>query len=340
MALETLDLSSNFSAVAGVFKDEAFLEFLSQNANIDYVEPNQIFKVDAVLPNAVIRKQASNWGLSRIHQHEKTSASDAGYPVDLNAGAGIDVYVLDTGVFADHVDFGGRAKVSANLIRGEEDVDVGGHGTHVSAKIIGLEYGVAKSAQVHAVKILNKSGEGSTSTLLKGLEHVLKNAKPGKAIVNLSLSGPKSKMVNEVLNQLVLGKNVPVFASAGNSGVDACRFSPSSNPNVFSVGAADSEDNVPGYSDVGNCVSIYAPGSNIMSAYVGSKDASRAMDGTSMASPHVAGIAANLMSKRTYGSAKELYDAIRAAGTKNVLTFSQHRNFSENINLLAFNPVE
>jgi subtilisin family serine protease len=146
-------------------------------------------------------------------------------------------------------------------------------------------------------------------------------------------------MVDETLNQLVLEKNIPVFASAGNLGVDACRFSPSSNLNVFSVGAADSNDNVPGYSDVGVCVSIYAPGSNIMSAYVGSNDASRAMDGTSMASPHVAGIAANLMSKNNYKTAKEVYDAIREAATKNALTFSQHRSFSDNHNLLAFNPV-
>jgi hypothetical protein len=86
MALETFEFSSKFTAVSGIFKDEAFLEFLSQNANVDYVEPNHVFKVDATVPSAVIQKKASNWGLFRIHQHEKTSASDTAYPVDPNAG--------------------------------------------------------------------------------------------------------------------------------------------------------------------------------------------------------------------------------------------------------------
>lgn len=212
-------------------------------------------------------------------------------------------------------------------------------GTHVSGKIAGSEYGVAKGANIRSVKILNKVGDGSTSGLLKGIEHVIKTAKPGKSLVNLSLSGPKSRMLDEAINSLVLKYNVPVFVSAGNSGTDACFFSPSSNTNVFSVGAIDINDSVPKFSNVGECVAIYAPGSNIVSTYIGGTDSSKSMDGTSMASPHVAGIAANLMSKKAYASAQELYDAIRAIATMGIVRFDASKTSSPSNNLLAFNQV-
>lgn len=273
--------------------------------------------------------------------------------------SGIDVYVLDTGVYAEHLDFGGRASHSANMIKHEDDTDMGGHGkhcirsrknhfgvliktikgTHVSGKIIGLEYGVAKGAQVKSVKILNKVGDGSTSSLLKGIEHVIQTANPGKSIVNLSLSGPRSRLLDEALNSLVLKYNIPVFVSAGNAGTDACFFSPSSNPNVFSVGATDINDKVPKFSDVGECVAIYAPGASIVSSYIGGTDSSKSMDGTSMASPHVAGVAANLMSKNNYASAQEVYDAIRLIGTRDKIEFDSSKSSSPNNNLLVFNQV-
>lgn len=209
----------------------------------------------------------------------------------------------------------------------------------MAGKVIGLEYGVSKSAQVKSVKILNKVGDGSTSGLLKGIEYVIQNAVPGKSLVNLSLSGPRSRVLDDALNSLVLKYNIPVFASAGNSATDACFFSPSSNPNVFAVGATDINDKVPKFSDVGECVSIYAPGANILSSYIGGSDSSKSMDGTSMASPHVAGIAANLMSKKQFNSAHEVYDAIRAIATKDKVIFDSQKSSSPNNNLLAFNQV-
>lgn len=212
-------------------------------------------------------------------------------------------------------------------------------GTHVSGKIIGQQYGVAKGANVKSVKILNKNGDGSTSGLLKGIEYVIQNATPGKSLVNLSLSGPKSKLLDEALNTLVLEHNIPVFVSAGNAGTDACFFSPSSNPNVFSVGAIDVNDHVPQFSDVGECVAIYAPGADIVSSFIGGSDASKSMDGTSMASPHVAGIAANLMSKNQYTTAQQVYDAIKNIATKDSVVFDSSKSSSPNNNLLAFNEI-
>jgi subtilisin family serine protease len=153
-------------------------------------------------------------------------------------------------------------------------------GTHVASKIAGQLYGIAKKAKIHSVKILDKSGDGTTSTLLKGISHVIKVAEPGKSLINLSLSGPKSRMIDEILSKAARDYNIPIFASAGNSASDACFFSPSSNPDVLSVGASDLNDDVAAFSDVGECVSIYAPGSAIESAWIGAPDSSKLLDGT------------------------------------------------------------
>ena len=182
-------------------------------------------------------------------------------------------------------------------------------------------------------------GDGSTTSLLKGIEHVIQQATPGRAVVNLSLSGPRSRLLDDALNQLVLEHNVPVFVSAGNSGTDACFFSPSSNPNVFVVGATDINDVVPRFSNVGECVSIYAPGRDIVSTYIGGVDASKAMDGTSMASPHVTGIAANILAKKSFASANDLYAELRAMATKDTITFDPLKTSSPSNNALAFNAV-
>ncbi|KAI9485656.1 MAG: peptidase S8/S53 domain-containing protein [Benjaminiella poitrasii] len=367
MALDQITIGDDFVAVAGVFSDNGFLEYLHEKSAIEYVEQNQIFRstlvpaeetvirayshvnatsrqfskrvvthLDARGPRVLTAKTA-NWGLARINQHVKGDLSE--YDYDSMGGSGVDVYVLDTGVYSEHSDFQGRVEQLANLVRNEDISDMGGHGTHVAGKIIGQEYGVSKNAQVKAVKILNKMGDGSTSGLLKGIEYVIQNAKPGKSVVNLSLSGPKSKMLDEALNTMVLEYNIPVFVSAGNSGTDACFFSPSSNPNVFTVGATDINDDVPEFSNVGECVSIYAPGVDIVSTFIVDSASIKSMDGTSMASPHVAGIAANLLAKRNYNNVQDLYADIKAYATKNVIKFGIAKSTSPGNNLLAYNQV-
>ncbi|KAI8055590.1 peptidase S8/S53 domain-containing protein [Gilbertella persicaria] len=347
MSMEHIDIGPDFVAIAGIFSDHAFLEYLHNQSTIDYVEPNQVYSTTHMQPSVIKHQmnqkrelktsQAANWGLARINQRQLGDLNE--YQFDDISGEGVTVFVLDTGVYAEHIDLEGRASHSANVVKYEDATDMGGHGTHVSGKIIGKEYGVAKGAQVKSVKILNKSGDGSTSSLLRGVQHVIQNAVPGKTLVNLSLSGAKSKLLDEALDNLVLKYNIPVFVSAGNAGTDSCFFSPSSNPNVFSVGAIDRSDNVPKFSNVGECVDIYAPGRDIVSTYIGSVDSSKSMDGTSMASPHVAGIAANLMSKKQFNTAQEVYDALRALATSGVVHFDAVKSSSPNNNLLAFNEI-
>ncbi|KAI9482610.1 peptidase S8/S53 domain-containing protein, partial [Zychaea mexicana] len=278
-----------------------------------------------------------DWGLARIHK--RTLGELDSYEFDETAGSGIDVFVLDSGVNVGHTDFEGRARAAANFVDREDDIDLGGHGTHVAGKIAGKMYGVAKSANIHSVKILNKSGDGTMSNLIKGISHVIQVATPGKALINLSLSGPKSRLIDEAVSKLVNDYNIPVFVSAGNSGTDACYFSPSSNADAFAVGATDVNDKVPYYSDTGRCVKVYAPGSNIRSTWIGGSDETKVLDGTSMANPHVVGIAASLMSKQPSLSPKELYEAIVTKATSNMLTFTTTSDADLNSNLIAYNGI-
>lgn len=172
----------------------------------------------------------------------------------------------------------------------------------MAGKVAGKVYGVAKAANIQSVKILNKTGDGKLSTMLKGktippmhgfselimlyndagLSHVVQAATPGKAVVNLSLSGPPSRVMNAAIRSLVQEHNIPVFVSAGNAGADACNFSPSSSPDVFVIGATDINDRVASYSNTGPCVSMYAPGTDIVSTWIGGGDHGnvKSLDGT------------------------------------------------------------
>jgi subtilisin family serine protease len=195
-------------------------------------------------------------------------------------------------------------------------------GTHVAGTIAGKEYGVAKKATIKSVKILDKHGDGTTAGLLKALAYVASNATPGKSVINLSLSGPKSKIVEDAIKETAKNHNVPMFVSAGNTGDDACQYLPAASNHVFTVGATDEKDIVAYYSSVGECVRMYAPGSGIISAWKGENTATMRLDGTSMANPHVAGIAASLLSKEKYSDIEQLYADLENRGTKDILKMS------------------
>ncbi|KAI7870326.1 peptidase S8/S53 domain-containing protein [Spinellus fusiger] len=345
LSLELISIDNNFVAISGVFKDSKFINYLHSQPSIDYIEPNYLYKADILMPqdnydvsHIVENSLAFDWGLSRISQRNLGILNT--YSYNTSAGSGVHVYVLDTGINTDHDDFENRASVSANFVSNEASTDMGGHGTHVAGKIGGRVYGVAKGVTLHAVKILGKNGEGSTSNLLRGVSHVIESGKSGKTIINLSLSGPRSRLIDEIINKATLEHNIPIFVSAGNAGADACTFSPSSNENVFVVGATNSKDEVPYYSNLGQCVHMYAPGSNIKSTWVGASDAVHILDGTSMACPHVTGIAASLLSKNVYDSVHDLYDDLYSVSTKDILKFNTQKPMKSNHNALAYNTVD
>lgn len=254
---------------------------------------------------------------------------------------GVTVYVLDSGINISNEDFQGRASYGANFVTSEDEMDYAGHGTHVAGTIGGHVYGVAKNVQLKSVKILDKTGDGSTTGLLKALSWVSANSTPGKSIINLSLSGPKSKLVEEAIAQTAGSGNIPMIVSAGNTGDDACKYLPAASKDAFAVGATDISDTIAYYSAIGDCVRMYAPGTNILSDWFTSDTATMRLDGTSMANPHVSGIAAILLAKKSYSNVQEVYSDLVAIGTKNVLKPPnvQNQNNLTIANVLAFAPA-
>ncbi|KAI7889523.1 peptidase S8/S53 domain-containing protein [Mucor mucedo] len=298
------------------------MTYLSSLDDIEYIEPNNVYKA-AILPSvaqpkpyspreikpAVQRRKSSfskrniftqvnvpSWGIARINRRDHYDLSS--YTSDDLAGNGIHVYVFDTGIDVNHPDFGGRASMEVSFIDYEDDIDHAGHGTHVAGTIGGNSYGVAKNTFLHGVKILDRNGDGSTASLIQ--DH-----------------------------------GIPVFVSAGNSGDDACSYSPAANPDVFAVGASNQDDVVPDFSSYGECVRLYAPGTDITSAWLGDK--THTMDGTSMANPHVTGIAAMLMSEYEFHSPSEVYEALMSIATHNSLTSPKDQGRDA---LLAYNGAD
>ncbi|MBT2507605.1 S8 family peptidase [Streptomyces sp. ISL-98] len=241
---------------------------------------------DAPRRPAAPRVPASSWGLDRIDQ--------AALPLDnefnvKETGKGVSVYVVDTGIEYTHTEFGGRATFGYDAMGDEaEGKDCNGHGTHVAGTVGGATFGVAREASLVAVRVLDCRGQGTMSSLIAGFDWVAGNAKQ-PAVMNASLGGPDSPAVNNAVNAVFRKDVLPVVA-AGNNAVDACRISPANASGALTVGATDKEDKQAEYSNYGPCLTMYAPGTAIVSAKLGG--GSIAQNGTSMAAPHVAGVAA------------------------------------------------
>ncbi|KAG0028186.1 hypothetical protein BGZ82_008564 [Podila clonocystis] len=246
-----------------------------------------------------VQKEPPSWGLDRIDQ--RTDDLDGMYHYPSSAGQNVTIYVIDTGVNIDHRDFGGRAFHGPIFLPGATDpLDKNGHGTFVAALAAGSTYGVAKKAQIVSLKALDDAGAGRLSNVLAAIEWVVKRhlaqGPSTRSIINLSLGAEHNDPTNAAIQEAMrLGVHFAI--AAGNDAKDACQFSPASTPGAMTVGATDQDDTIASYSNYGPCVAIYAPGSNIVSAWSGSEDARHVQSGTSMASPHVAGLMALWMSE-------------------------------------------
>ncbi|KXX76973.1 Subtilisin-like protease 9 [Madurella mycetomatis] len=296
---------------------------LSECDLIDYIEKDTIVTTAAVAADptlsrrSMVRQYNSPWGLARISHREKGQTN---YNYDSSAGNGVRVYVLDSGIRIKHEEFGGRAKWGPNLVSDSPDTDETGHGTHVAGIIAGKTYGVAKRATVVSVKILDKNGTSSVSRALRGINWVIDDAKrrgvEKKAVINMSIAGERSSSFNAGV-KAATDAGITVVAAAGNNGTDATDFSPASAASAITVGAIDEQDQRASFSNWGTSVDIFAPGVLTLSASSSSNSKSEYMSGTSMATPHVAGLAAYFISKEKLRGV-DVADRIRSVANKGV----------------------
>jgi subtilisin family serine protease len=253
------------------------LTALQHNPNVSYIEQDQVVE-------ATTTQSGATWGIDRIDQRNLPLNGTYTYN---NTASTVYAYVIDTGIQTSHAQFGGRAAVAYDALGGNGQ-DCNGHGTHVAGTIGSSTYGIAKSVKLRAVRVLNCSGSGSTSGIIAALDWVRLN-RTNPAVANMSLGGGFSSTLNTAANNLA-NSGVFLAVAAGNENQNACNVSPASAASATTVAASTSTDAKASYSNYGSCVDLYAPGSSITSTWL--NGGTNTISGTSMASPHVAGVAA------------------------------------------------
>ncbi len=257
-----------------------------------------------------------SWGIDRID--ETSLPLDNRYEYSTN-GAGVTAYVVDTGILASHQQFGGRVSSSFFDAFGGTGTDCNGHGTHVAGTIAGSTLGVAPAATLVSVRVLDCAGAGSVSGVIAGIDWAINHHTTAPAVMNLSLGSTKSDSLNSAIDR-AFADGITVVVAAGNSNVDACTMSPASNKvSALTVGATTRTDARASYSNFGSCLDLFAPGSEIVSAWFSGNSATNTLSGTSMASPHVAGIAARYLSAVPAASPATVMSEIISSTTNNVV---------------------
>jgi subtilisin family serine protease len=272
---------------------------LRQNPDVEYIEIDQVVSIDST-------QSPATWGIDRIDQRNLPLSNSYTYN---NTGAGVRAYNIDTGIRTSHNEFGGRASVGTDTVGdGQNGNDCNGHGTHVAGTVGGSTYGVAKSVSLVAVRVLNCSGSGTTSGVIAGVDWVKANAvKP--AVANMSLGGSVSSSLDTAVKNSI-ASGVTYAIAAGNSNKNACNYSPARVAEAITVGATTSTDARASYSNYGSCLDLFAPGSSITSAWYNSNTATNTISGTSMATPHVAGVAALYLQSNASATPAQVRDAI------------------------------
>lgn len=316
--------------------DTFSISTLIRDPSVEIIEPD----AQVTLWKEKVQHDAP-WGLARASHHKLPINSDFIY--DDKAGDGVNVYVVDTGVYVDHEDFEGRASFGKSFItdpRTGEEIrrDDNGHGTHCAGTIAGKTYGMCKNCHIIGVKVLSGSGSGTMSGVIGGIDWAVKDAKKtGKtSVISMSLGGGHTQTLNRAVDGATAA-GVFVVVASGNESSDSCDTSPASAKTVISVGASDHIDKMASFSNYGECTHIFAPGVNIESTWINSKRSSMVLSGTSMATPHVAGALGALMSDKKYKdkNPKEMRKVLQKLATKDVITGIPDKT----PNLLLYNGV-
>jgi subtilisin family serine protease len=301
--------SANLSAAA--------LAAVQRSADVAYVERDTVMHADGTIVNP------QSWGIDRIDQRNLPLSASYTWTA---TGSGVKAYIIDTGIRFTHTQFGGRAITGIDEVTiGGTAADCNGHGTHVAGTVGGSTIGVAHSVTLVAVRVLDCSGNGATSGVIAGVDWVTANHVAGTpAVANMSLGGgaytPLDTAVNNAIND---GITFAVASGNGNAqGVrqNACNYSPARVAAAITTGATNSSDAAASFSNYGTCVDMLAPGVSILSSWYTSDTAGAYLDGTSMATPHVAGVAALYLQGNPGASAATVRNALVANATSGVIT--------------------
>ena len=288
----------------------AALAEVRSDPDVAYVE------ADAVV-SATATQLGAPWGLDRIDQSSLPLSGSYSYTA---TGAGVTAYIIDSGFRFGHSQFAGRAVSGYDAVDGGFADDCDGHGTHVAGTVGGSTYGVAKQVSLVAVRVLDCAGSGANSGVLAGIDWVTGNHAPGQpAIANMSLGGSASRAVDAAV-QRSIADGVSYAVSAGNDDKDACSDSPARVADALTVASTNSADARSSFSNFGACVDLFAPGSSIMSSWYTSDTATNTVSGTSMAAPHVAGVAALYLQDNPAAAPAAVANAVRAAATAGKVT--------------------
>ena len=282
---------------------DAALQGIRNNPNVNYIEQDQTVSL-----NETLTQTGATWGLDRIDQH--ALGLNSSYQYNYTGVASVEPYspavnafIIDTGIRATHSDLYPRVNVGAGFSAISDGIgkdDCNGHGTHVAGTVGGTSWGVAKGVTLIPVRVLNCQGSGSWSGVIAGVDFVA-NSTLRPAVANMSLGGGASQAVDDAVAGAV-SRGATMVVAAGNSNADACNYSPARAPSAITVGATTSTDTRASYSNWGTCLDIFAPGSGVTSAWNTDDYATNTISGTSMASPHVTGVAALALAANTAAS--------------------------------------
>lgn len=302
------------------------LNGLMNNPNIAYIEQDQIMSANQIVSSPTTQTKVLPWGLDRIDQVSLPLTGGFTYTAD---GTGVDAYIFDTGILLEHAEFSGRTLRGFSSILNANWSDQNGHGTHVAGTVGGINYGVAKKINLIAVRVLDAAGSGSSSGVIAGIDWAIADhtftKKP--AVGNMSLGGGASTAIDAAVNKAI-SDGIVMCVAAGNNGRSASNYSPARVTNAITVGATgfsarlSTYDAFASYSNSGSVVDILAPGSGITSAWIGSATAVKTISGTSMATPHVAGVVGLYLSINLLQipSPAAVQSAIKSAATLNKIS--------------------
>ena len=290
--------------------DGPALARIRANPAVEYIEPVQVFRAVAN------QTPTPSWGLDRIDQGALPLNNTFSYPT---GGVAVHLYIIDTGILLTHSQFSGRMGSGYDAItQGGTGNDCDGHGTHVAGTAGGTTYGIMKTATMHPVRVLDCNGSGTTTSVLAGINWVISNA-VAPAVSNMSIGGGPSTSLDNATNNMVAAGIVSAVA-AGNSSTNACTSSPASAASALTVGSTTITDVRSSFSNFGTCLDLFAPGSGVFSSYIGGNNATATLSGTSMASPHVAGVAALYRSFNPSHTPAQVMAAIVGQATPNRVT--------------------